>query len=306
MPSAVPYWNIYTRDWIASSTVSEMSVTAEGIYFRLCLIQWEDGCLSNDHQKLRRLSRATLKEWRVFEPFLDKCFPICGDGCRRNNRIEFDRNVSISGIKKKIDGGKTGAKKRWNKERLGSKDDRIPIANPSENDGIPIGINNHQPPTTNLPTEDKKTKAKKADSQIELPKALTWHVDGAELWESFRQHRRDMKKPMTKGAEILILKKLAKMTPFVARQVLELSIERGWQGLVPGHDSIIHRDFGTENWEKIDPTLKWHPVEGVDYVVDRYEGDQCVIWNMDRTKQYQPLNEARKFWLKENGFYVLD
>ncbi len=123
MPSVVPYWNLYTKDWLASSTVMDMSVTAEGIYFRLCVIQWEDGSLPVETEKLVRRCRADQEEWAKFEPFLDKCFPTTKCGCRQNKRVAFDRDQTMIAHAKKVEGGRATARKRWDKEKdLGSND----------------------------------------------------------------------------------------------------------------------------------------------------------------------------------------
>lgn len=91
MASELYYMPLYQKDWLSSSTVQQMSVTAEGIYFRLCLYQWEDESLPATAGRLQRLVRATDAEWAAFDEFLDECFPISEDGKRRNPRVASER-----------------------------------------------------------------------------------------------------------------------------------------------------------------------------------------------------------------------
>jgi uncharacterized protein YdaU (DUF1376 family) len=85
-----------------------MSVTAEGIYMRLCMAQWADEFLPNDVKKLSKLAKATPKEWREFDEFLDEVFPISLDGFRRNPKVAQDRIVVLEKIAKRRESGALG------------------------------------------------------------------------------------------------------------------------------------------------------------------------------------------------------
>lgn len=54
-----------------------------------------------------------------------------------------------------------------------------------------------------------------------------------EIWESFREHRKEIKKKMTIRSETMLLKKLKEMTADEAEaiKIIEQSIANGWQGL---------------------------------------------------------------------------
>lgn len=54
-----------------------------------------------------------------------------------------------------------------------------------------------------------------------------------ELWEQWEQHRRALRKPLTPQARALQWQKLAEWGWEHQREIIERSIERGWQGLFP-------------------------------------------------------------------------
>lgn len=80
---------------------------------------------------------------------------------------------------------------------------------------------------------NKKGKNDKKKPRPEIP---SWVP--TELWESFREHRKALRKPLTPAAEALSLKKLTNLRdeghdPAV---VLTTAIERGWQSLFPPNE----------------------------------------------------------------------
>ncbi len=117
---------------MASSTVQSLSVTGEGIYFRLCLIQWEDGQLPDDENVLMRLSRSTETEWLSFGYVLDKCFPKCDDGFRRNVRICDQRNLTFAKVLKNKENGFKGGRPKKPGSKNPNKSERLAKRKPNE------------------------------------------------------------------------------------------------------------------------------------------------------------------------------
>lgn len=115
----LPIWPVDVDKWMGSTIVRLMSVTAEGIYMRLCMAQWADGQLPNDESKLARLAKADQREWRTFTEFLDDVFPVCEDGYRRNPRVERDREWVLEKIGRRQASGSLGGKAKAN--QTGSK-----------------------------------------------------------------------------------------------------------------------------------------------------------------------------------------
>ncbi len=66
-----------------------------------------------------------------------------------------------------------------------------------------------------------------ADEQVKIPDWLD-----IELWNEFKKHRKAIKHPITPYAEKLLIKKLDKWrAEYDIREIIETSIENGWQGL---------------------------------------------------------------------------
>ena len=57
------------------------------------------------------------------------------------------------------------------------------------------------------------------------------HITYQGTWEDFKEHRKQIKKPMTPLAETRLLNKLSKYSVEVAIEMLDRSIENGWQGV---------------------------------------------------------------------------
>ena len=79
-------------------------------------------------------------------------------------------------------------------------------------------------------TKEKKIKGKKTKDIVILP------FDSSsfkEIWESFREHRKEIKKRMTIRSETMLLKKLKEMATdeTEAIKIIEQTIAQGWQGL---------------------------------------------------------------------------
>lgn len=65
------------------------------------------------------------------------------------------------------------------------------------------------------------------------------------LWHEFKEHRKDLKSPMTDRAEKMAIKKLEKMGVEQHREIIEESIINGWKGLfaVSGASSIKPKTY---------------------------------------------------------------
>ncbi len=156
MPSPLPYMQHYHRDWMSSSTVQLMSVTAEGIFFRLCMVQWEDGSLPSSPDKLKRLSRADSEEWAKFEEFLEECFPE-SDNVRKNPRVDRDRVQALENLAKKSQGGRATAEKRWGGKNEAELPNENSIAISEQQDSNSLAT--AKPYSSSLPTKEERESA---------------------------------------------------------------------------------------------------------------------------------------------------
>lgn len=84
-------------------------------------------------------------------------------------------------------------------------------------------------------TDTNKEERKKGNKKPR-PEIPSWVP--MELWESFRDHRKALRKPLTPAAEALSLKKLTSLRDkgHDPAAVLTTAIERGWQSLFPPNE----------------------------------------------------------------------
>ena len=85
--------------------------------------------------------------------------------------------------------------------------------------------------------KNEKLSKKIIFAQNELKKPLPEFLD-PDLWEDFRQLRKEIKKPLTPTAEKMALKKLIGLHAenYDCNRIISRSIENSWQGLFPKDD----------------------------------------------------------------------
>lgn len=126
------YLKFYHREWLSSQTIAMMDATAKGIYIMLISHQFEDGSLPAEPVFLQRLSGATPKEWKSFEPFLDRCFPVQEDGLRRNPKVLDEREQMKAMREKNKANGSKGGRPKKTERATQEKPKQNPTVNPSE------------------------------------------------------------------------------------------------------------------------------------------------------------------------------
>ena len=132
-PRFLPKFPIWVQDWLSSSRIMAMTAAQEGAYLRLCLLQWQDGSLSDSPATLLRLGRlsGTPQEHAL----LLEAFPLCADGYRRNPKVAEVRSQSEAFCNERSASGRKGNATRWKSDRsaiakgsLPSSDLRVPIS----------------------------------------------------------------------------------------------------------------------------------------------------------------------------------
>ena len=237
------YYKWYPRDFIASSTVRKMSLTAQGVYRALLDVQWEDGAVPADYDEACLIIRANQQEAESFRPFFQKCFP---DGL--NAKLDEQRAQSILHILEQKRRGKAGAEK---KARLKDEADvepplshRLATAEPPLNEGLANAEPPLSPTTTTTTTATTTYKDKK---DADAPSSRKGKVDYLSLaqeagfeddmflkaWSEFAEHRREIKHPMSERAANLILGKLKKFSVEVGVEAINRSISSGWRDVFP-------------------------------------------------------------------------
>jgi uncharacterized protein YdaU (DUF1376 family) len=97
---------LYVRDFLTST----IGWTAEerGHYLMLLMISWDRGGLPADLPGLERISPGVTACWRIIEPK----FTVCGDGLRRNFRLESHRIKAKEMREKRSAAGAIGGQAR--------------------------------------------------------------------------------------------------------------------------------------------------------------------------------------------------
>ena len=131
------WYKWYPRDFMASSKVRRMSITAQGVYRALLDLQWEDGNVPETYVEAKLILGLTEVEAMSFEVFYDLCFPG-----GKNPKLHSQRSQQLAFIEaQKEKGG------RPKKGDSGSNEDK---KEPSQNLGLT------KPKLTPNQTETKK------------------------------------------------------------------------------------------------------------------------------------------------------
>lgn len=103
--------------------------------------------------------------------------------------------------------------------------------NEGTNEGTAKAPSRHQGGTTYKNKNEKNVKnEKKKPVVVSVPETLNT-TDFLTTWETFQQHRKQIKKPMTDLAKKQTLENLTQHGPDVAIKMLKQSIANGWQGV---------------------------------------------------------------------------
>jgi hypothetical protein len=84
-----------------------MSMTAQGIYLNLLLLQWEDGQVPDTLEEAGMILRLTNEEIEAFTPYFSSLFPG-----GQNPRLALERSKSVEYIEKQKSHGKAKASPR--------------------------------------------------------------------------------------------------------------------------------------------------------------------------------------------------
>lgn len=89
-----PYMPFWWSDWRNDQFVRALDFCGEGLFLNMLIEQWVEGSLPEDPSMVRRVvggdkDAAAWDRWG--ELLLDRKFPVCVDGRRRNDRLERAR-----------------------------------------------------------------------------------------------------------------------------------------------------------------------------------------------------------------------
>lgn len=86
-----PFFPLYVDDWMSAQRTLSMTLSAQGAFVRALCLQWRDGHMP-----------SSTSAWSLIFPTLSAgdletvlaAFPACGDGFRRNARLERERAIA--------------------------------------------------------------------------------------------------------------------------------------------------------------------------------------------------------------------
>lgn len=115
-----PYFRFYPRDFAASGKVEAMTTEAVGAYILLLGKAWHERppcSIPNDQSTLARWARLSEDDWTRVMGRVLTCWTLRNDGRLYNARLESEWVKAREETSAKSEGGKRGAKKRWDSHR---------------------------------------------------------------------------------------------------------------------------------------------------------------------------------------------
>lgn len=110
--SAANHWMpLYVGDYL--SDTAHLNTAQHGAYLLLLMHQWRTGSVPSDETQQARIARCGVKEWRRLAPDVLAMFEPSEGGNLINNRLERERQRSLTISQKRHDVATNAAKKRW-------------------------------------------------------------------------------------------------------------------------------------------------------------------------------------------------
>lgn len=235
---------MFAKTIIDSDLFLDMPVTAQLLYFHLCMRADDDGFINNPKRIMRDV-RCSDDDIKVLVaknfviPFESGVIVI--KHWRLHNYIQKDRyKPSLCGEKNLLTTNKNKVYERMDTEciQIGDTDK--------------IRVDKNRVDKNRVDKEQDKT------CSPELAEALA----------AFAEHRKKLKKPMTDRAKELMLSKLSKMARTEQEQIaiLNQSIMNGWQGVFPlggdKHDTGGHSYKEQPKAESNNSGIDWSVYDG--------------------------------------------
>ena len=215
---------------------AHLSLLEHGIYRQLLDTYYdtEDPIPKETELVFRRLCARTEDEQKAVSSVLNDFFELTNEGWKHG---VCDENIEE--YHQKADTARTNGKRGGRPPKKPNKTKRVFHSNPEETGSQanhkPI-TNNHKP---SIPPNPQ------GGDEIVFPEALNC-TTFKNLWKQWREHRKQIKKPMTVLAEEKSLSKLSALSLSDAIQTVENSIANGWQGIFPDKISSPQSSNGQE------------------------------------------------------------
>ena len=251
---------MFAKTIIDSDLFLDMPVTAQLLYFHLCMRADDDGFINNPKRIMRdvRCSDDDMKMLIAKDyviPFESGVIVI--KHWRLHNCIQKDRyKPSLCDEKNLLS---TNKNKVY--ERLYT--DCIQIDNKMDTDCIQIVDTDKNRLDKNRLDKNRLDKNRLDKSRLEEDKTCSPEI--AEALAAFADHRKKLKKPMTDYAKKLLLKKLQKLAKTEQEQIaiLNQSIENGWQGVFPLGGERKHKQVKQSAADMADDVIRMMDERGM-------------------------------------------
>ena len=112
----LPWFPFYAGEFLNDPKVMAMTNEQVGIYTKLLALQWREGSIPDDMEKLGRMVGLQSNRNATVLPAVCECFTVASEGTLRNRRMEEVRQEQLGKLDQKSAAGKVGAKARWNKD----------------------------------------------------------------------------------------------------------------------------------------------------------------------------------------------
>jgi uncharacterized protein YdaU (DUF1376 family) len=134
-----PAFQFYARDWLTDEAVKLLSLAGQGLYVRLLCHQWLEGSIPSTHAVVALATGCNTRTVKANWDMVERFFPLSSDRERRANPRLAEQRKSLADMKERqSEGGKKGAKERWDTHKATQKDTHI--GNPMASDGSAVAV----------------------------------------------------------------------------------------------------------------------------------------------------------------------
>lgn len=185
--SKMPFFQFWVDDWIGSSRIRQMPLSARGAYIDLLGHQWQCGQIPDDLATMARMVGATPDEMREAWKYLEDHFPETTPGFRENEKLAEIREATVRRIETAKSNGQKGGRRpkvdEFEPAETQTKPNRKPRTEPRAN---PAGNPEHNPEAklegtqgeTYLITHNSYSKNQESKKQT---------LDFDEAWDTFQK-----------------------------------------------------------------------------------------------------------------------
>jgi uncharacterized protein YdaU (DUF1376 family) len=237
-----PAFQFYPSDFLVDENVVMMGMAERGIYITLMCYCWREGSIPADVERLGRMCNLSLEVmapmWRVVEG----CFEQSATDASRlvHPRLEGEREKQAAWREKSAIGGRHSRQNARKSSGIHDKRTARVVQPPLKE--FPEGCFNQGPTLLSSSSSSSLKKEEGAaiaalssikvskDALIELPAKLRTPTFEA-AWDEWKEHRREIKKPLKPTMIRKQLASLEAMGPHRATRMIEHTIAQGWTGL---------------------------------------------------------------------------